>query len=120
MLEKAGERAGDIAAIGIANQRETTLLWERATGARSHTPSCGRTDAPRRNATQLQAQGHERPSNANRAACSMRISLRTKLSWLLDDVPGARARAERGELAFGTVDSWLICNLTGSAPTSRT
>jgi glycerol kinase len=113
VLEKVGATAGDLAAIGIANQRETCLLWERATGAalapaivwqdRRTAPQCER----------LRAQGHE---PAVEHCTGLRLDpyfSATKLGWLLDEVPHARLRAERGELAFGTIDSWLIFNLTG-------
>ena len=113
VLEKVGASAGDIAAIGIANQRETCLLWERATGApiaraivwqdRRTAPQC----------EQLQAQGHEPAVERHTGLRLDPYFSASKLSWLLDEVPRARARAERGELAFGTIDSWLIFNLTG-------
>ena len=120
-LAKAGLGAGDIAAIGITNQRETTLRLEpRAPASRSPTPSSGRTGAPRRLCEALKAA---RP-RAARSASSTGLVLDayfsgTKLAWLLDHVPGARAAAERGELAFGTVDSWLIWKLTGGARRRR-
>ncbi|MGA8705634.1 MAG: glycerol kinase GlpK [Steroidobacteraceae bacterium] len=113
VLGKASASAADIAAIGIANQRETCVLWERASGV-PIAPAIVWQD--RRTAAlceQLQAQGHE-------AEVARRTGLRldpyfsaTKLSWLLEHIPHARARAERGELAFGTIDSWLIYQLTG-------
>jgi len=113
VLAQAGATAGDIAAIGVTNQRETCLLWERATGT-PIAPAIVWQD--RRTADQcerLQALGHQ-------PAIERRTGLRldpyfsaTKLAWLLDQVPRARERAERGELAFGTIDSWLIFNLTG-------
>ncbi len=114
-LAKAGIGARDIAAIGITNQRETTLLWERATGRpvanaivwqdRRTAPLC---DA-------LRQAGHERTFGAKTGLVLDAYFAGTKLKWLLDNVPGARARAQRGELAFGTVDSWLVWNLTRGA-----
>ena len=102
-----------LAAIGITNQRETTLLWDRRTSG-PIAPAIvwqDRRTAPRCDA--LRRAGHER-------AISRRTGLRldpyfsaTKLEWLLDHTPGARARAKKGELAFGTVDSWLLWKLTG-------
>ena len=102
-----------LAAIGITNQRETTLVWGRQS-SRPIAPAIvwqDRRTAPRCEA--LRRAGHER-------AISRRTGLRldpyfsaTKLEWLLDHVPGARARARKGELAFGTVDSWLLWKLTG-------
>lgn len=112
-LAKAGLGAGDVAAIGIANQRETTLLWDRHTGqpvARAMVWQDRRTAA---------ACARWRADEAE-AWITERTGLRldpyfsaSKLRWLLDNVPGARARAERGDLLFGTVDTWLIWKLTG-------
>jgi glycerol kinase len=114
-LAKAGIGARDLAAIGITNQRETTLLWERATGRpvanalvwqdRRTAPMC---DA-------LRDAGHAAMIAARTGLVIDAYFSGTKLKWLLDHVPGARARAARGELAFGTVDSWLIWNLTRGA-----
>jgi glycerol kinase len=114
-LAKAGITGRDVAAIGITNQRETTLLWERATGRplanaivwqdRRTTPMC---DA-------LRAAGHEATLTAKTGLVLDPYFSGTKLKWLLDNVPGARIRAVRGELAFGTVDSWLVWHLTNGA-----
>ena len=103
----------DIAAVGLTNQRETTVLWDRATGeplGRAIVWQDRRTAAA---CDALRGAGHE-------AAVAMRTGLlfdpyfsATKLAWLLDHIPGARARAERGELAFGTIDSWLLFKLSG-------
>jgi glycerol kinase len=109
----AGLTAADIAAIGITNQRETTLVWDRGSGR----PVCNaivwqdrRTAA---NCDQLKADGLE-PFFRERTGLVLDPYFSgTKLSWILDNVPGARKRAEQGELAFGTVDSWLVWNLTG-------
>ncbi|WP_225029723.1 glycerol kinase GlpK [Xinfangfangia pollutisoli] len=112
-VEQAGRRPAEIAAIGITNQRETTLLWDRATGA-ALAPAVVWQD--RRSAAicaDLKAQGHEPLITARTGLLLDPYFSGTKLKWLLDTLPGARARAERGELAFGTVDSWLIWNLTG-------
>ncbi|MBU6436407.1 MAG: glycerol kinase GlpK [Betaproteobacteria bacterium] len=114
-LAAAGVSANDVAAIGITNQRETTVLWDRATGqplARAIVWQDRRT-ADR--CEQLAAAGHaERIAQITGLVIDAYFSA-TKLAWLLDSVPGARARAARGELAFGTVDSWLVWNLTGGA-----
>jgi glycerol kinase len=105
----------DIAAIGIANQRETTLIWDRRTGE-----PIGRAIVwqDRRTAglcEKLKAAGHE-PEFSRRCGLVLDPYFSgTKLAWLLDSHPGARARAERGELAFGTIDSWLIWKLTGGS-----
>ena len=113
VLAKASVAPADIAAIGITNQRETTLLWERATGRpvanaivwqdRRTAPTC---DALRR-------AGREPTFTRKTGLVLDAYFSGTKLKWLLDNVPGARERARRGELAFGTVDSWLIWNLSG-------
>jgi glycerol kinase len=113
VLRKSGISPGDIAAVGLTNQRETTVLWDRATGEpiapaivwqdRRTAPDC----------ESLRAAGHEPEiSRLTGLLCDSYFS-GTKIAWLLDQVPGARARAERGELAFGTVDSWLLFKLTG-------
>ncbi len=113
VLAKAAIAAKDVAAIGITNQRETTVLWERATGRpvanaivwqdRRTAPLC---DA-------LRAAGHEATFARKTGLVLDAYFSGTKLRWLLDHVAQARSRAERGELAFGTVDSWLIWNLSG-------
>jgi len=102
-----------IVAIGITNQRETTVLWDRQTG-RPVAPAIVWQD--RRTAArcdQLRARGHAKRIQQKTGLLLDAYFSGTKLEWLLDHVPGARARAERGELAFGTIDSWLIWNLTG-------
>ncbi|HTN50092.1 MAG TPA: glycerol kinase GlpK [Burkholderiaceae bacterium] len=114
-LRNAGIGASRVAAIGITNQRETTLLWDRATGA-PIAPAIVWQD--RRTADQcaaLRASGHEARVTAKTGLVLDPYFSATKIAWLLDHVPGARARADRGELAFGTIDSWLIWNLTGGA-----
>ena len=104
-----------IAAIGITNQRETTILWDRATGQPVHNAivwQCRRT-APLCDALKEQGLG---PLVTERTGLLIDAYFSgTKIRWLLDHVPGARQRAERGELCAGTVDSWLIWNLTGGA-----
>ena len=109
-IEAAGQTP---VAIGITNQRETTLLWDRATGKPLHRAIVWQ---DRRTATlcaELKAAGHEPMVTAKTGLLLDPYFSGTKLAWLLDAIPGARARAEAGELAFGTVDSWLIWNLTG-------
>src|SRR5579863_2095396 len=111
-LGKAGARPRDVAAIGITNQRETVIVWDRATGKPIH-PAIVWQD--RRTAAlcgDLERQGlGETISNRTGLVIDPYFS-GTKIKWILDHVPGARARAEKGELAFGTVDSWLIWHLT--------
>ncbi|NPD67403.1 glycerol kinase GlpK [Lichenicola cladoniae] len=112
-LQKAGLAASDIAALGIANQRETTLIWERSSGRPIHNAIVWQDRRTASICDRLERDGHAE-------LIAERTGLRidpyfsgTKISWMLDQVPGARARAERGELAFGTVDSFLIWRLTG-------
>ena len=104
---------GRIAGIGITNQRETTLVWERATG-RPIAPAIVWQD--RRTASlcdSLKAKGYDSEVQAESGLLIDPYFSGTKIAWILDHVPGARARAEAGELAFGTVDSFLIWHLTG-------
>ncbi len=114
VITKAGISPKDIAAIGITNQRETTVLWDRATGvplARAIVWQDRRTaDVCNR----LKAEGHEARIVQITGLVLDPYFSGTKLSWLLDHIPGARARAENGELAFGTVDSWLAYKLSGA------
>ncbi|MCE3286043.1 MAG: glpK [Steroidobacteraceae bacterium] len=114
-LARARLAAADIAAIGITNQRETTVLWDRRSG-RPVAPAIVWQD--RRTAEhcdRLQRDGLE-PEVTRRTGLLLDPYFSgTKLAWLLENVPGARARAEAGELAFGTVDSWLVWKLTGGA-----
>jgi glycerol kinase len=111
----AGARVtgSEIAAIGITNQRETTIVWDRATGAPIHRAivwQCRRT-APL--CDRLRADGLEGAVRRTTGLVLDAYFSGTKIRWLLDEVPDARRRAERGELAFGTVDSWLVWKLTG-------
>ena len=115
VLREAGLAAGDIAAIGITNQRETTLVWERATGTPIHPAivwQCRRTTEVCR---ALKADGHEPLVREKTGLVLDPYFSGTKLAWILDHVPGARARAEAGELAFGTIDTFLLWRLTGGA-----
>jgi glycerol kinase len=112
-LTAARVSGADIAAVGITNQRETTIVWERATGRPIHRAivwQCRRT-APL--CDRLRADGVESLVRAKTGLVLDAYFSGTKIRWLLDEVPGARARAERGDLAFGTVDAWLIWKLTG-------
>jgi glycerol kinase len=113
VLQESGIDAAHVAAIGIANQRETTIVWDRATGA----PLCHAIVwQDRRTAAlcdALRAAGHA-PLIARKTGLELDAYFSaTKLSWILTNVPGARTRAARGELAFGTVDSWLVYRLSG-------
>ena len=114
VLRESGVAAGDVAAIGVTNQRETTVLWDRATGQPVANAIVWQ---DRRNAAfceQLQAEGKAGLIQQKTGLVLDAYFSATKLKWLLDNVPGARARAERGELAFGTVDSWLIWKMSGA------
>jgi glycerol kinase len=112
-LAKAGIGARDLAAIGITNQRETTVLWERATGRPVHNAIVWQDRRTAGICDELLEQGLAPMIAAKTGLVVDAYFSGTKLKWLLDNVPGARARAERGELAFGTIDSWLVWNLTG-------
>ena len=114
-MANAGASAGDIAAIGITNQRETVIVWEKETGrpvTKAIVWQCRRTS--------------EYADSLKEAGCTEMIREKTglvidayfsatKLRWILENIPGAREKAERGELLFGTVDTWLIWKLTGGA-----
>lgn len=105
----------EIAAIGITNQRETTVLWDRATGAPVANAIVWQDRRTAQTCDTLRAEGWLDKVQAKTGLLLDPYFSGTKLAWLLDTVPGARARAEKGELAFGTIDSWLIWNLTGGA-----
>ncbi len=113
VLREHGLSAADIAAIGITNQRETTVLWDRKTGEPVANAIVWQDRRTAALCDALRAEGH---SDLFRTKTGLVIDgyfSGTKLRWLLDHVPGARARAEAGELAFGTVDAWLIYKLSG-------
>ena len=110
---KSGVEAADIAAIGVTNQRETTLVWDRTTGKPVYNAivwQCRRTAAF---CDRLAAEGVGAYIRDKTGLLIDAYFSGTKIRWILENVPGARERAERGELIFGTVDSWLIWNLTG-------
>jgi len=102
-----------IAAIGITNQRETTLIWDRETGAPIHNAIVWQDRRTADLCTALKDAGHEAMINARTGLLCDPYFSGTKITWLLDHVPGARDRAQAGKLAFGTVDSYLIWQLTG-------
>ena len=112
VLARAGLHPRDIAAIGITNQRETTLLWDRKTGESVCNAIVWQDRRTAAICERLRADGAEKLIQERTGLVIDPYFSGTKLQWLLDHVEGARARAERGELAFGTVDSWLIWNLT--------
>src|SRR5579859_7398229 len=103
----------DIADIGITNQRETVVLWDRKTGEPIHHAivwQCRRTAAM---CDRIRAEGFDRTLREKTGLVTDAYFSGTKIAWLLENVPGARKRAERGELACGTIDAWLIWKLTG-------
>jgi glycerol kinase len=114
-LAKAGVEARDVAAIGITNQRETALVWDRATGRPIHRAIVWQDRRTADLCTRLKAEGNEALVTSRTGLLLDPYFSGTKVAWLLDNVPGARERAERGELAFGTVDSFLLWRLTGGA-----
>jgi glycerol kinase len=111
-LGKVGARPRDLAAIGITNQRETVIVWDRATGKPIHPAIVWQDRRTAAFCADLEKSGAgDNISNRTGLVIDPYFSA-TKVRWILDNVGGARARAERGELAFGTVDSWLIWHLT--------
>lgn len=111
-MSKIGATAEDIAAIGITNQRETTVVWDRKTGEPIYNAivwQCRRTAAF---CDELKARGLEDYVRDNTGLVIDAYFSGTKINWILNNVPGARERAEKGELAFGTIDTWLIWKLT--------
>ncbi len=111
-LAKAKLTAKDIASIGITNQRETTLVWNRATGVPIHNAIVWQDRRAEPTCAALRERGLEAAFRAKTGLVIDAYFSGTKLKWILDQVPGARAAAQRGELAFGTVDSWLMWQLT--------
>jgi glycerol kinase len=111
-LNRAGASASDIAAIGITNQRETAVMWDRTTGQPIHNAIVWQDRRTVPYCDQLKAEGREKLFQDKTGLVIDAYFSGTKVNWLLDNVPGARDKANRGELAFGTIDSWLIWNLT--------
>ncbi|ABF43956.1 glycerol kinase (plasmid) [Deinococcus geothermalis DSM 11300] len=114
-ITRAGLRASDIAAIGITNQRETTVVWDRQTGQPIHHAIVWQDRRTAAFCDGLRAQGLEATFQQKTGLIIDAYFSGTKVRWILDNVEGARERAERGELAFGTIDSWLVYKLTGGA-----
>jgi glycerol kinase len=114
-LKKAGLKASDVAAIGITNQRETTVVWDRKTGAPIHNAIVWQDRRTAKFCDELKAAGHADLIQQRAGLVIDAYFSGSKLRWLLDHVPGARERAARGELAFGNIDTWLIWKLTGGA-----
>ncbi len=112
-LAQAGLKARDVAAIGITNQRETTVLWDRRTGAPIHNAIVWQDRRTAKFCDQLKRAGLGETVQRKTGLVIDAYFSGSKLRWLLDHVAGARERAGRGELAFGTIDTWLLWNLTG-------
>jgi glycerol kinase len=112
-MQKVGAAARDIAGIGITNQRETTLLWDRATGKPVHRAIVWQDRRTADHCARLKADGHEKLFAAKTGLLLDPYFSGTKLAWLLNSAPDIVGRAARGELAFGTVDTYLLWRLTG-------
>lgn len=115
-MNQVGASAADIAAIGITNQRETTIVWDKNTGRPVYNAivwQCRRTSDF---CTNLVERGYADEIRAKTGLLIDAYFSATKIKWILDNVEGARERAERGELLFGTVDTWLIWKLTAARP----
>lgn len=113
VIDTSGVPIGDIAAIGITNQRETAVIWDRATGEPVHKAIVWQDRRGADMCARLRADGAEDVIRARTGLLIDPYFSATKIAWVLDNVPEARARAERGELAFGTIDSFLLWRLTG-------
>ena len=113
-VRKAGIPSKQLMAVGITNQRETTLLWDRQSGEPLHSAIVWQDRRTAPLCEELRAAGAESLVRERTGLVIDPYFSGTKLAWLLDNVSGARARAERGELAFGTVDTWLVWQLTGN------
>ncbi len=114
-LRAAGLKGSDLAAVGITNQRETTGLWHRGTGKPLHKAIVWQDRRTSAFCSELKARGHEATVKETTGLVLDPYFSGTKLKWLLDEVQGARTRAEAGELCFGTIDSWLVYKMTGHA-----
>lgn len=114
-LEQAGAAASDVAAVGITNQRETTVLWDRTSGEPIGNAIVWQDRRTADHCEQLRADGQEDTFREKTGLVLDAYFSGTKVAWLLDNIPDARAKAEAGELAFGTIDSWLAYRLTNGA-----
>lgn len=115
VLSETKVKASDIAAIGITNQRETTVVWDKKTGEPVYNAIVWQDRRTADICERLKSEGHESYIRENTGLVVDAYFSGTKLQWILNSVEGARSRAERGELCFGTVDSWLVYNLTNKA-----
>ena len=112
-LKDAENVAAPVAALGITNQRETTILWDRETGAPVYNAIVWQDRRTAERCAELKTGGYEDTVRARTGLLLDPYFSATKIQWILDNVPGVRERADKGKLAFGTVDSWLLWNLTG-------
>ena len=112
VLARAGIHSDEVAAIGITNQRETTVIWEKATGKPIYNAIVWQCRRSAEICEQLKAQGLEEYVRENTGLLLDPYFSGTKIKWILDNVPNAREQAERGELLFGTIDTWLVWKLT--------
>ncbi|MXX16664.1 MAG: glycerol kinase, partial [Gammaproteobacteria bacterium] len=108
-----GQTGSDVAAVGITNQRETTLVWDRATGKTVYNAIVWQDRRTATECARIGEEGHGQGITERTGLLLDAYFSATKIAWILDNVPGARTRAERGELAFGTVDTFLVWRLTG-------
>ena len=115
VLDDNNVSPGEIAAIGITNQRETTLIWDKNTGKPIHNAIVWQDRRTADICDQLKEDGYEDYVRQNTGLVIDAYFSGTKVKWLLDQVPGAREKAEKGDLLFGTIDSWLIWKMTGGA-----
>ena len=113
VLKDAGATAADIAAIGITNQRETTVVWDRETGKPIHNAIVWQDRRTAAHCDQLRSAGKAKPIRKRTGLVLDAYFSGTKVAWILENVKGARKLAEAGRLAFGTIDSWLVWQLTG-------
>lgn len=111
-MAKVGADAADIEAIGITNQRETTIVWDKVTGIPVYNAICWQCHRTADRIEELKAQGYEKMIKSRTGLVPDAYFSATKIEWILDNVDGARKRAENGELLFGTVDTWLIWKLS--------
>ena len=115
VMAKGDLSPDEIAGIGISNQRETTILWEKDTGRPVYNAIVWQCRRTAEICEELKAAGHEEYIRENTGLLIDAYFSGTKIKWILDHVPGLRERAEKGEILFGTVDSWLIWKMTGGA-----
>src|SRR5271154_5151255 len=111
-LGRARIKPSDVASLGITNQRETTIVWDRKTGDAVHNAIVWQDRRTAEACDELRAAGHDKNINRRTGLLLDSYFSGTKIAWILDNVPGVRARAEAGDLLFGTVDTWLIWKLT--------